>query len=139
MLTLEEKQTLFDRGIGGIIDQGGPSMDQDGEDCVYRDGSGRKCAIGHLIGDEHYKPSFEGAAMFNKNEKTRSIIRAVSKTTGISEGVLWEEADEFLEALQQLHDTNARGFSMSDFISRAQVFAKIHELNTDILEPSSSK
>ena len=45
------------RAIMGVISQGKPSYD--GTTCRYRGPDGTKCAIGHLIADEHYGPHLE--------------------------------------------------------------------------------
>ncbi len=42
-----------------LIAQGGCSVNEKGG-CAYRGQKGRKCAIGVLIKDEDYNPSFEG-------------------------------------------------------------------------------
>lgn len=61
-------QEWFDTAARGIISQGKPSMGRDpiteNEKCVYRSSDGCKCAIGWLIPDDKYDPSFEGNGLY---------------------------------------------------------------------------
>ena len=52
MMTLQE---IFDKAVGGVIAQGGPSAvmtDYFGIKCLYRGPNGRRCAAGHVLTDE---------------------------------------------------------------------------------------
>lgn len=53
------KNEIFDFVLKGILRQGGPSVNKEGE-CLYRGDNGRKCAIGLLIHDDDYISEFEG-------------------------------------------------------------------------------
>lgn len=53
----------------------------DGEECVYRSEDGNKCAIGCLIPDELYNPSFENlgvVALCERSEVIRTLFKEVS-------------------------------------------------------------
>lgn len=52
-------QALFDKALTGIRQQGGFAVNGT-LGCAYRTRDGRKCAVGHLIPDEIYKPDMEG-------------------------------------------------------------------------------
>lgn len=60
--------------------------------CAYRSGHDRKCFIGALIKDEHYKPSLEG-----KNASCVDVLHAL----GLS-GV--QANPWFVQELQLIHD-----------------------------------
>lgn len=141
MLTQEQRQYIFDTGVGGIIEQGGPSVDKNNIDCRYRGEGGRKCVIGHLIADEHYNESFEGAGMLTGTNETWEVLRGVAATTGFAFDDLVEESDLFLGDLQLLHDNDASILKMvfepDKFVDRARKFAKNWNLNSDILESAS--
>jgi hypothetical protein len=61
------EQELFDQVVNGLRAQGGKSFGQNPNRpfqirpmCLYRSATGRKCAAGHVIRDEDYKPEYEG-------------------------------------------------------------------------------
>lgn len=60
-------QELFDRAVGGVIEQGGPSLGAEMKGCVaeclYRGENGACCAVGWLIPEDLYKPTFEGSRL----------------------------------------------------------------------------
>lgn len=92
----EVHQRAFDRAVRGVIRQDGPSLEVD--DCVYRTADGkRRCAIGHLITKSEYAPYMEGESVYG-----------LKKTGRLSEdSFLVRSADEFLEDLQDAHDSAA--------------------------------
>ena len=51
-------QEVFDYIVQNIFEQGEPSYDRDNDECRYRLGK-LKCAAGHVLSDEAYKPKFE--------------------------------------------------------------------------------
>ena len=48
---------IVQEAYDAVINQGGPSMDVAG--CCYRSPAGRKCIIGHMIPDKHYRRDME--------------------------------------------------------------------------------
>lgn len=87
-------QEAFDKAVAGLAAQGfkrsvgGP----DGfEQCVYRGKDGKKCALGHLIPDDLYRPRIEGMGAGNP------LMRPLLFELGLS--------IEFSRALQSAHDS----------------------------------
>lgn len=58
-------QTLFNKAVTAVIEQGEPSLNTDGY-CVYRGPNNHKCAVGHLISDEHYNPEMENKILYDR-------------------------------------------------------------------------
>ncbi len=54
------RQEIFDRVASHLLIQKEHSVDVSGDMCLYRGMNGIKCAVGVLIPDEVYSPSFEG-------------------------------------------------------------------------------
>lgn len=129
MLTLQE---CFDRAYLGVINQGHKSsvVDQHGQStCQYRGPNGAKCAVGHLILDEHIgtlsetNPSCPGSAgttVFDQHH----LIEAL-KNSGVS-----VEALPMLSRLQTAHDAPSAGESfIEEFKQSAFGVAKLFSLN----------
>lgn len=98
-MKITTKQQVIDIVVPALLKQGVPSMDVDRSYCRYRgkvNGVVTKCAIGHLIKDEFYCPTFECLRVGHL-----PIIRAVRKS-----GININEVDDvFLEQIQyKLHD-----------------------------------
>ena len=57
-------QLLFDTVVDALRKQGRKSVTEDGSKCLYRapqpDGTTLKCAAGHVLPDELYRPAMEG-------------------------------------------------------------------------------
>ncbi len=89
---LKTRQELFTLAWNGLKDQGfQPSLMASGDDCAYRGKDGRKCALGHCMTDEAYKPSMEGLGAYSP---------IIMSACGIS------DADSyFADCLQICHDT----------------------------------
>lgn len=86
---------LLKKAIESVIAQGECSIN-DACLCVYRGSKGLKCAVGHLIDDEHYHRSLE-----NMTAHDEAVILAVQKSIGRD---LSREESGFLRALQRAHD-----------------------------------
>lgn len=54
------EQEVFDYVVNKLFAQNSASINAD-DQCQYRGENGTKCAGGHLIADDDYKPWFEGA------------------------------------------------------------------------------
>lgn len=87
------KQQIFDTVVKGILSQGGESFNSGTGYCAYRNGQGRKCAIGWLIPDEIYTSNMEYA--YSVDDITNKI--------GID-----AEHDAFCFELQMIHDSSGR-------------------------------
>lgn len=55
-------ENLVKKAIEAVLEQGMASVSDTGQ-CRYRQGEVLKCAIGHLIPDEHYSESLENKAV----------------------------------------------------------------------------
>lgn len=95
---------LYDFVVERITEQGRPSVDCLARACVYRGANGAKCAVGHIIADEHYSPDLEGTA-FLRGDGYRPLLRAVTQSLGFEE--LPQEHVRLLRAMQVAHDTAA--------------------------------
>ncbi len=84
------------RAAAAVILQGSRSVDKHGE-CVYRGTEGRKCAVGHMIADEHYYADLEGRPSHNSE-----VRAAASASLGV--GVLSLQQINELQFLQEWHD-----------------------------------
>lgn len=82
-------QEAFDKVYQHLLKQGEESLSEDGGMCMYRGVDGKSCAIGCLIPDPEYNPSFEGAPV-------TTIQRGVAALAGLSTGLLFD--------LQHVHD-----------------------------------
>jgi len=57
-------QQAFEKSARHILNQGERSIGEDG-DCQYRGQNGNMCALGCLIPDRKYDPTFEGRDIFD--------------------------------------------------------------------------
>jgi len=94
---------ILSTAITKVIEQGKRSVNEDGA-CRYRSGD-LKCAVGHLIKDEHYNPNLEGCGVFGL-----SVRHAVEQS--IDRHLSDKEVNQ-LSRLQTCHD-GAKG---KDFVS----------------------
>lgn len=103
MTQKERMQQALDIVYTSIIRQGRASVGQGGA-CQYRSNDGCKCAIGWLMTDEEYDPSFEDCNFTD-------LVSACSGDIDIPEVIAWgkgdDEAERFLEAMQGAHDNAA--------------------------------
>ena len=79
-------QEVFDQVRDHLLSQGEKSEE---DICLYRGPRGLKCAAGCLIGDDEYKPEFEG--------KGWSIL--------VGKGKIPKEHSELIGKLQEVHDS----------------------------------
>lgn len=98
MHTLPSAQEIFNKVAAHLLTQGRPAREEDR--CRYRTTNGLSCAVGCLIPDELYSPSFEG-------ESARKVIRELY-ARGRAD---WNEHQDLLEELQWAHDEN---FTLKD-------------------------
>ena len=86
---------LLEKAITGVIKQGKPSLDSNGN-CAYRGEGGGKCVVGVLIDDEHYNEDLEG--YFTKALQVRFAVEGSNNVT------LSDEEVDTLQTLQKCHD-----------------------------------
>lgn len=111
------EQEMFDIAVAGILAQGGKSAS--GGTCLYRGGPGMKCAVGHLIPDQHYRREFESISL-------NDVITRLADSGGPD----LSNHRGFLGALQEVHDLPENGMGYIDrFKQRARDFANANELS----------
>ena len=100
------KQEIFTKAYQGLKSQGFQrSVALDIFGCAYRGAAGKKCAIGHLIPDENYRPSLEISCASSPK---------VRQAANIPDGV----SDEFLIELQRCHDMSSNPTHMQNNLDR---------------------
>ena len=111
-----KQQDIFNKASAHLRSMDGPSLDADGDACVYRgeDGggcyNGEMCAVGLFIDDEHYSPDLEGTGI----KDNQLIANAVAQSWGLDE--LSSKQLALLDDLQTAHDQGSRGDDWSNFI-----------------------
>lgn len=109
-------QDIFDECTVHLTGMDGPSLDQDGDACVYRgkdedcEFNGQKCAVGLFIADEHYSPDLEGQGISGG----QAVADAVAASWGQDD--LTVDQISLLADLQDAHDHGTRGRVWSNFI-----------------------
>lgn len=83
-------QEIFNKVWKGLKSQGWQRSVR-GEKCLYRGPDGLKCAIGHLIPDEHYWKEMEGKTVYTLMD-TYPNLNLSTMNLG------------FLDSLQTIHD-----------------------------------
>ena len=107
-------QEIFDAASVHLMGMDGPSLDENNDACVYRgydddcELSGKKCAVGLFIADEHYSPDLEGQGISGR----RDVADAVAASW--EQEHLTEDQLRLLSDLQDAHDDSSRGISADD-------------------------
>lgn len=104
-------QEIFDVVARHLLTQGRTALNDQG--CAYRGDDGCKCAVGCLIDDEDYRPTFEGR---------RASIVATNLGWPCEHHVL-------LNGLQSIHDNHAP----QHWRVCLENLAKMNGLNRDVL------
>ena len=130
-------QEIFDAASVHLMGMDGPSLDMDGDACVYRghnddcEFNGQKCAVGLFIADEHYSPDLEGNGMSNQ-----LVAESVAKSW--DQDVLRPDQLLLLHDLQTAHDETSRGSSLipdhtwsSNIVAALDKVATKHHLRFD--------
>lgn len=97
------RQEIFDKVISGLAAQGWKQSTYKNPltgvpSCRYRGDGGTKCAIGHLIPDDLYRPDLENMVVYSKD------VKEVLEKANIfpdNDGYFWA----FLADLQDAHDS----------------------------------
>lgn len=84
-----------------FVEQGALAWDDKAGICKYRTPNGQKCAVGALIPDELYNPSYEGKAVHTINTFARQKF---------GELLFDPKIEPFLTYLQDMHDRAAGAF-----------------------------
>lgn len=93
-------QEIFDKCVGGLIQQGVPAIGAYG--CMYRTEDGLKCAVGQLVPDW-----VDGVDESDEPEAVYCLVYHHEPT---------DEVTDLLECLQSAHDDGARRAGKSGFI-----------------------
>lgn len=125
-------QDLFDRAITGVKQQGCLSLcpDNGGEadtgGCYYRypDNPNVRCAVGHLIPDNLYRPDMEGVGVGALLEENPHIAAAIGVTFP-------SDSVDLLADLQCAHDFSR---DMPGFLREAASVALKYGLKSDMCE-----
>ena len=91
----EALQQAFNKAYLGLKAQGFERSHKGGSGCRYRGPDGKKCAIGHMIPDEHYRPEMEGGSV---------CFIAESYPEALPVGLRGIPAQHALHRLQRCHD-----------------------------------
>jgi hypothetical protein len=96
-----------------LIEQGKGSMDEDKRRCLYRSPDNCKCAFGHLIPDDKYKPGFDRMGQ----NGIPYILRHNWQHLGIEKEYYTHDDERvaFLMKLQEIHDASCVGLSKITF------------------------
>lgn len=109
-------QDIFNEASAHLMGMDGPSLDEDGDACVYRgydddcELSGKMCAVGLFIDDEHYSPDLEGVSI----NDSHAVSNAVAQSWGLDELSIKQLA--LLDDLQTAHDRGSRRDDWSNHI-----------------------
>ena len=86
-------QQVFTTVTSSLLNQGEPSIDNDGS-CCYRGPGQLKCALGHLIPDANYTPEIEGYSLSHQ-----SVVQRLPFPVPVDSRLY-----ELLQQLQSVHD-----------------------------------
>ena len=131
-------QEIFDAASVHLMGMDGPSLDADGDACVYRghnedcEFNGQMCAVGLFIKDEHYDDDLEGQGISGG----QAVADAVAASWGQDD--LTVEQIRLLSDLQDAHDETSRGSSLipdhtwsRDIVASLDGVATKHHLRFD--------
>lgn len=114
-------QQIFDQAYNGVVAQGGQSSDTVGR-CMYRGPEGRKCAVGHLLPDELYRPNMEGTTV----DYGATVLKASLRQVGID---LDDKPTKLLVIrMQAIHDDTSEGNFLEEFKQAMQALATENNL-----------
>ena len=123
-------QELFNQAVRVIINQGGPSINRERKQCMYRNSNGRKCVAGHFIPDEKYSPDMEDQAIFWGFDSGPDFNNTF-------EGIFEDLNVKMLGEFQQIHDScshNSDEEFIGEWISQMTQFGKDNSLNLDVFD-----
>ena len=127
------RQQAFDTMVRGLFQQGKVSMDDNR--CLYRGPDGAKCAIGFLIPDQDYRPSFEGPSVWGQFTGSMTVLPEISQYM-IDKQHCTKDDMRFLAACQrQLHDDlRCRIVTYVDnMLVAASDIARQYQLNNNVV------
>jgi len=93
------KQKIFNKVVRHLLKQDCQATDEGGN-CRYRGNDGTMCAVGCLIPDKLYSPSFEGLSAGTAGNRLNNVHVALIAAVGAKT----TEDFDFLCQLQTIHD-----------------------------------
>lgn len=97
-MTIAQDREAFDRVARHLLTQKARANQIAGEPaCCYRARDGKRCAIGCLIADEHYREDLEGCALLPSSDEAHPVIEALRRS-GVQADI------RLLARLQTIHD-----------------------------------
>tara|TARA_R110002153_G_scaffold79309_1_gene202487 strand:+ start:39 stop:461 length:423 start_codon:yes stop_codon:yes gene_type:complete len=133
-----KQQEIFDAASVHLMGMDGPSVDENGDACVYRgkdddcEFNGQMCAVGLFIDDKHYDDDLEGHGI----NGGQAVAEAVAASWGQDD--LTVAQLDLLSDLQDAHDETSRGSSLipdhtwsSNIVAALDGVATKHHLRFD--------
>jgi len=96
--------------------------------CMYRGSNGAKCAVGHLIPDEVYRPEMD----MDPSGQSGTGVRELLKKYGDVLPSYFAEHVDLLMDLQEAHDGHVWSPSRKYMRQRLAEVAHRHDLNPDV-------
>ncbi len=131
-------QEIFEAASVHLMGMDGPSLDHDGDACVYRgkdddcEFNGQMCAVGLFIKDEHYDDDLEGQSI-SGGQAVADAVAASWEQDHLTEDQLMLLAD-----LQDAHDYGTRRRVWSNYIIESlDKVANKHHLRFDPKDASA--
>lgn len=94
-------QEIFNKVYTGLRDQGFERAVNERGNCMYRAPDGKKCAFGHLIPDELYKPEMEDVLARFLIVSNKEEFQELTKWAKVEIGPYSQE----VQWLQSIHDS----------------------------------
>lgn len=124
------KQEIFTKVYNHLLNQGCASINYKGE-CVYRGNYNMMCAIGCLIPDSLYNKDMEGLSVSKLVHSYTEVREFLDCKIPNSFGVGWSDDENFLHALQILHDTFLEMEGLDVWKRKMHEFAEQNNLNVE--------
>lgn len=117
----DAKQKLFDRAVRGLAGQRWVQSTRTGSNsCMYRGPRSMKCAAGHLIDDDKYRPEWEGRGVAPIGALFGEILDAIGQSNDVEPTFA---VYSLVDAMQREHDSANRPEQMRrEFIAIADRF-----------------
>jgi hypothetical protein len=100
------EQQIFDYVVDKLFTQNRASINED-DHCQYRGENGIKCAAGHLIADEDYDRSFEGAIwseLVDNGDVPKEHFNLIGKLQQMHDSVAFNNSGWFASMLDYAAD-----------------------------------
>ncbi len=123
-------QEIFDRVAVALLKQGAHSKMSESDrakvinpnfnGCAYRGLNGCRCAVGHLIADEHYRPVLEGQSVTTGAVQKALFASGVLSDADVNDTTITKI--NLLRAMQNTHDNVPHQAWADSFRKLAAVF-----------------